>query len=556
MNRFEDFDNLYNVNNSGDGNTDELKFSNMSTRDYMNMMAQGAYTNQSQSYNQAKNSEYVFGSEHNSYQQTDGNYSNTASYGYNSNAGESTENNDFHQNMNSSVDNFNNSYTSTYSAQDDAMDAGSSKKKNKKSKNRKGNNTSGNTGNLFKKALLLIGSGLIFGIAAGGAFHLVDEFFDDDKYEIEDDFDKDDDLDESANGVTSETFSVGSDYEIPGTAVVTDGVTDSMSLDVSDIAENVMPSVVSITIKSVTEYNAGFFGQTYEYESEGSGSGIIIGENDEELLIVTNNHVVADADTVSVAFIDEQVYEAKVKGTDSDSDLAIIVVDLEDLSDETMSKIKIATIGNSDELKVGEQVVAIGNALGYGQSVTTGIVSAKNRTNETNSTPLIQTDAAINPGNSGGALLNMKGEVVGINSSKMASYDVEGMGYAIPITEVGSIIDSLMSRETREKVAEEERGYLGIACQTINEDASMMYGLPVGALVTEVSEDSGAKKAGIKKNYIITKFDGQSVNSAEGLVGMLEYYKAGETVQVVVMYPDDDEYKEKTVAVTLGKRSE
>ncbi|MBR3833221.1 MAG: trypsin-like peptidase domain-containing protein [Lachnospiraceae bacterium] len=327
-----------------------------------------------------------------------------------------------------------------------------------------------------------------------------------------------------------------------------------MSLDVSDIASNVMPSVVSITIKSVTEYNAGFFGQTYEYESEGSGSGIIIGENDEELLIVTNNHVVADADTVSVAFIDEQVYEAKVKGTDSDSDLAIIVVDLEDISAETLAQIKIATIGSSDELKVGEQVVAIGNALGYGQSVTTGIVSAKNRTNETNSTPLIQTDAAINPGNSGGALLNMKGEVVGINSSKLASYDVEGMGYAIPITEVESIINNLMSRETREKVAEEERGYLGIGCQTISEDVSYMYGLPVGALVSEVMDGSAAKKAGIKKNYIITKFDGQTISSADGLVNTLEYYRAGETVDVVVMYPDDDEYKEKTVSVTLGKK--
>lgn len=538
MNRFEDFNNLYNENKSGDDNTDELKFSNMSTREYMNMMAQGAYENQGccenqdQEYAHSVNNDYVFDIGQNS-------------YGPN----QSYFNGNHH--VNDSVEGFNNSYMSGYTSQD----AGDEKPKKDKNIKRKKDKTSGGAGNIFKKSLLLIGSGLIFGLAAGGAFHLVEEYFDDDKYDLEDEYDREDyDKDDVVGGNSTETFSVGSDYEIPGTAVVDDGVQDSMSLDVSDIASNVMPSVVSITIKSVTEYNAGFFGQTYEYESEGSGSGIIIGENDEELLIVTNNHVVADADTVSVAFIDEQVYEAKVKGTDSDSDLAIIVVDLEDISAETLAQIKIATIGSSDELKVGEQVVAIGNALGYGQSVTTGIVSAKNRTNETNSTPLIQTDAAINPGNSGGALLNMKGEVVGINSSKLASYDVEGMGYAIPITEVESIINNLMSRETREKVAEEERGYLGIGCQTISEDASYMYGLPVGALVSEVMDGSAAKKAGIKKNYIITKFDGQTISSADGLVNTLEYYRAGETVDVVVMYPDDDEYKEKTVSVTLGKK--
>jgi len=542
MNQFDNFNNdidgatngtyFGDAHNAGDGNTDELKFSNMSTKEYMNMMANGAYNQHNSSYSEAESNSYQYG----------------PSYGTNSNQAFG-----YTQYVDSSTEDFNNSYYNSY----DNNDAGGeqpNQNKVKKQKNKK-DKTPSKKGNILKKGALLIGSGLIFGLAAGGAFQLVEKYFDDDKYDIEDRFDDDDD-DHVMDGGSTETFSVGSDYEIPGTAVVPDGVTDSMSLDVSDISENVMPSVVSITIKSVTEYSAGFFGQTYEYESEGSGSGIIIGENDQELLIVTNNHVVAGADTVSVAFIDEEVYEAKVKGTDSDSDLAIIVVDLDDISDETMSKIRIATIGNSDELKVGEQVVAIGNALGYGQSVTTGIVSAKNRTNETNSTPLIQTDAAINPGNSGGALLNMKGEVIGINSSKMASYDVEGMGYAIPITEVESIIDNLMNRETREKVSEEERGYLGIGCQTISEDASLMYGLPVGVLVSEVEKDSAAYDAGIKKNYIITKFDGQSVSSADGLVSMLEYYKAGETVEVVVMYPDDDEYKEKTVSVTLGNRSE
>ena len=547
MNQFDNFNNdidgaangtyFGDAHNAGDGNTDELKFSNMSTREYMNMMANGAYNQHNSSYSEEENNSYQY----------------DPSYGTNSNQAFG-----YTQYVDSSTEDFNNSYYNSY----DNNDAGGeqpnqNKVKKQKNKKNKKDKTPSKKGNILKKGALLIGSGLIFGLAAGGAFQLVEKYFDDDKYDIEDRFDDDYDDDDDVKDVGStETFSVGSDYEIPGTAVVPDGVTDSMSLDVSDISENVMPSVVSITIKAVTEYSAGFFGQTYEYESEGSGSGIIIGENDQELLIVTNNLVVAGADTVTVAFIDEEVYEAKVKGTDSDSDLAIIVVDLDDISDETMSKIRIATIGNSDELKVGEQVVAIGNALGYGQSVTTGIVSAKNRTNETNSTPLIQTDAAINPGNSGGALLNMKGEVIGINSSKMASYDVEGMGYAIPITEVESIIDNLMNRETREKVSEEERGYLGIGCQTISEDASVMYGLPVGVLVSEVEKDSAAYDAGIKKNYIIIKFDGQSVSSADGLVSMLEYYKAGETVQVVVMYPDDDEYKEKTVSVTLGNRSE
>lgn len=512
MNEFQD--NFQNNNQQTEENTDELKFSNMSTREYMNMMAQGTY-NQDYSNQSYTDESDLYSQSYRSYVEE--------------------------QSINSYTESYNNSYVNTQEGDD-----GRKKSKAKKS---------GKAGKVLKKGALLICSGLIFGIAAGGAFHLVDEYFDDDRYEIEDNDDRYEDDDYHKSEV-SEAFNIGSEYEIPGTAVVADGVTDSLSLDVSDIAENVMPSVVSITIKSVTEYNAGFFGQTYEYESEGSGSGIIIGENDEELLIVTNNHVVADADTVTVAFIDEQVYEAKVKGTDSDSDLAIIVVDLEDISAETMSQIRIATIGSSDELKVGEQVVAIGNALGYGQSVTTGIVSAKNRTNETNATPLIQTDAAINPGNSGGALLNMKGEVVGINSSKLASYDVEGMGYAIPISEVESIIDNLMNRETREKVSEAERGYLGIGCQTVSAEASMLYGLPEGALVSEVMDDSAAMKAGIKKNYIITRFDGQTVSSADGLVGMLEYYKVGETVDVVVMYPDDDEYKEKTVSVTLGKKSE
>ncbi|MBQ8413146.1 MAG: trypsin-like peptidase domain-containing protein, partial [Lachnospiraceae bacterium] len=258
---------------------------------------------------------------------------------------------------------------------------------------------------------------------------------------------------------------------------------------------------------------------------------------------------------VTVSFIDESVYEAKVKGTDSDSDLAIIVVDLEDLSQATRDSIKIAKLGNSDELKVGEQVVAIGNALGYGQSVTTGIVSALNRTNSTNVTPLIQTDAAINPGNSGGALLNMKGEVIGINSSKYMSTEVEGMGYAIPISEVEDILDELMNRETREKVDENEVGYLGVGCATVDEQASYVYGIPMGALVSEVMEGSPAHKSGIKKNNIIVEFDGVEISSAEQLVDLLEYYRAGEKVVVTVAYLADEDYVEKEIEVVLGRRA-
>ena len=315
-----------------------------------------------------------------------------------------------------------------------------------------------------------------------------------------------------------------------------------------------MPSIVAINVKGVEQINQGMFG-TYEYETEGAGSGIIIGENDTELLIVTNNHVVASAENVSVVFSDGESYDAKVKSVDSSYDLAIVVVPLETISDDTKDAIRVANIGSSDDLKVGEQVVAIGNALGYGQSVTTGIVSAKERTTDTNDLPLIQTDAAINPGNSGGALLNMNGEVVGINSSKYASTEVEGMGYAIPMSEVKEIIDGMVSRKTREKVEERYQASLGIRCGTVTADASELYGIPTGVLISEVLDGSAAEKAGLKKNYVITRFDGQSVSTAEGLVDMLEYYRAGEKVEVTVKYLKDNEYVEDTIIVKLGRKN-
>lgn len=345
------------------------------------------------------------------------------------------------------------------------------------------------------------------------------------------------------------------------------------SIDVSDIAAEAMPSVVSITTKSIQEVQNyyGMFGMyggyapSQEEEVEGSGSGIIIGKNDDELLIATNYHVVEGADTLSVSFIDNNSYEGTVKGYEENKDLAVVSIPLEEISDDTMDQISIATIGSSDDLVVGEQVIAIGNALGYGQSVTTGIVSAKNRKMDStsgsfssdeddnrNGVNLLQTDAAINPGNSGGALLNMKGEVVGINSAKLASTEVEGMGYAIAVSDVSDILENLMNEEPREKLDEGENGVLGISGRTVSEEGQV-YGIPQGVFVGEVTEGGPAEEAGIKVNSIITEFAGKSVVSIDQLVNYLQYYEPGEEVEVVLQVPDGESYTEKTVTVTLGK---
>ena len=327
---------------------------------------------------------------------------------------------------------------------------------------------------------------------------------------------------------------------------------------VSAIAEQTMPSVVAITNKSVQEMRT-MFGQTQTYESESSGSGIIIGQSDEELLIVTNNHVVSSAQELSVGFIDESVCSANIKGTDAEHDLAVISVKMSDITDETKEQIKVISVGSSSELKVGEQVVAIGNALGYGQSVTTGIVSALNRevTIDDYTNSLIQTDAAINPGNSGGALLNMSGQLVGINSAKYSDTAVEGMGYAIPVDDVMEIIESLMSRTTRyEKAEEGEQGYLGISGQDVTSEVSEAYGMPKGVYITSVEEGSAAEKAGLKKGCIITKFDGSTITSISELKEQLSYYKAGEEVEVVYTFANGGEYTEQTTTVVLGQKTE
>ena len=344
------------------------------------------------------------------------------------------------------------------------------------------------------------------------------------------------------------------------------------------VAQASMPSVVAITTVSVQEIPSFFGYGSRQYKSAASGSGIIVGDNDDELLIATNNHVVEGATTLSVCFIGDDVanaetetvnagdsgdlnledaVSAKIKGTDADNDLAVVAVRKSDIPEDTLNQIKIAQIGSSDDLVVGQQVVAIGNALGYGQSVTSGWVSALNRTisteDGTNSTGLIQTDAAINPGNSGGALLNMKGELIGINSAKYADSSVEGMGYAIPISKAKPILEDLMNRETREKVDTSEKGYLGVVLSNLT-TAIQMYNIPSGAFVRGVDQDSPAENGGICKGDIIVKFDGQKVSDGDDLLDKLQYYKSGETIEAVVARADNGEYKESTVEVTLGTR--
>ena len=347
---------------------------------------------------------------------------------------------------------------------------------------------------------------------------------------------------------------------------------------VADIVEECMPSIVSISSKSVTEVMT-FFG-VYEKENMGSGSGIVIGKNDTELLVVTNYHVVADSTELSVMLAhvemptnaqgtqkidDDDILKAKVKGYDSDKDLAVISINLEDLTEEQLSKIKVATIGDSSKVRAGERVVAIGNSLGYGQSVTEGIISATKRavTLESQTTygstvtnTFIQTDAAINPGNSGGALLNMNGEVIGINSVKIAASGVEGMGYAIPISDVEEIIGELMVRETRDVVDEEKQGFLGVTIADVSAEVASLYGMPEGVFVESVSEGSAAQKAGIKKGYIITKFDGYTVKTGAQLQERLTFYKAGEKKIITVQVPGEDGYVEKELEIKLDSRKE
>lgn len=425
--------------------------------------------------------------------------------------------------------------------------------------------SSGNRSSMGKKAAALAAGAVAFGVIAGAVF-----------------------LGVSYAGrslLPQETTKIESTQVAADSSdVQSTGAGSSSEYTVSQVAKNAMPSIVSITGISIQEIPNYFGFGTQQYQGESSGSGIIVGQNDTELLIATNAHVVADTDSITVCFTNQDgtaatsssdsveqtsadgssslqdgtYVEAQIKGSDTDNDLAVVSVKIADIPEDILSQIKVATIGDSDALSMGDQVVAIGNALGYGQSVTSGYVSGLNKqvSSENANGTFIQTDAAINPGNSGGALLNMKGELVGINSAKIASSEVEGMGFAIPISQAEPILDQMMSQETREKVDESQASYLGVTCMDSTTTVNEMYNIPVGVFIYDVEENGPADQAGIKKGDVITKIDGTSVQTKEDLTGRLEYYKAGETVDIVLYRTDNGEYKEQTVSVTLGAKKD
>ena len=403
-------------------------------------------------------------------------------------------------------------------------------------------------GSTFKRIVGISAAALLFGTIAGGTMFGVNNLATS-LMETE----------EESTELSKKVPEVSSvELKEAGTAVTTANNSSSALADVSPIAESAMPSVVAIKgTTSVETYS--WFGEGQTYDTPSSGSGIIIGKNDTELLVVTNNHVVEDTKDLSVVFIDNEEVKASVKGRDSENDIAIIAVKLEDIKSETLEKIAVARMGDSDELKVGQGVVAIGNALGYGQSVTVGYVSAIDRevtTKDSSIKNLLQTDAAINPGNSGGALLNMSGEVIGINTAKYASTEVEGMGYAIPISKVKDIISELSSKETRsDKVDENSQGYLGIQGKNIGEDVAEAYDMPRGIYVYKIVENSLAADSDLREKDIITKVDSQSVKNMEELKDILSYYKSGEKVKLTVQRLKDSEYEEKEIEITLSDRS-
>ena len=364
-------------------------------------------------------------------------------------------------------------------------------------------------------------------------------------------------------GTTQKSTSTTSTSAVTSNASLTK-TSSVVTSDVSSVVENVMPSIVSITNMSVQEVQ-NFFGGTSKQESESAGTGIIISQNDSELLVVTNNHVVAGSNTLTVTFADGNSVEANIKGTDSEYDVAVVAVPLDSISEDTKKAISVATLGDSTELKVGEPAFAIGNALGYGQSVTTGVISALNRsvseTNETtgetteSSVKLIQTDAAINPGNSGGALVNASGEVVGINSSKLVGDSVEGVGYAIPISDVSDLIENLMNQETKTKVAEADQGAIGIKGMSVSTEYSQQLNMPEGVYVSEVTKGGGAEKAGMTRGCIITGINGTTVSSKDDLQEQLQYYAKGDEVELTIQVPQSNgEYQEQSVNVTLGAK--
>ncbi len=418
----------------------------------------------------------------------------------------------------------------------------------KKKKEKKG-------GSFIKKAFAIIALGIFFGISAGVAFFAVNVVTGLTEKPVETAVDNNEIIDKIESEVTKNSLNTN-DSKIDVTNP--EMITTTVVTDVTQVVEEVMPSVVSIT--NMYTATQSFFGQNFSSEEEASGSGIIINENDSELLIVTNNHVVEGADSLKVQFIDGEVADAQIKGKDSNMDLAVIAVNLEDLKTSTKDSISIAKMGDSSSLKVGEPAIAIGNALGYGQSVTTGVISALDRqlamsADGSTTGKLIQTDAAINPGNSGGALLNVRGEVIGINSNKMGGSVVEGMGYAIPISSAEPIIEELMTKQIKNKVDIAKKGFLGISGINVTDDVAKMYGMPKGVYIAQIYKGTAAENAGMQKGDIITGFDGSTVGSMEDLQGYLEYYEAGEEVAVTIQRVDDGGYQERQVTVVLGSES-
>lgn len=429
------------------------------------------------------------------------------------------------------------------------------KHKDKKKKEKKPNS-------FLKKAAVCLSLGLLFGIFAGTGMFAVQavtgavignktvEVTESDRVILEDE-----DEGNTAGTQTDDTAKAGGKTVQSGIRE-TDNISTIVA-DVSQVVKEVMPAIVSIN-NHYTE-KMSYFGQTMTSEADASGSGIIVGQNDTELLIVSNYHVIADSDELTVQFVEGSEARASIKGTDPDMDLAVIAVPIGDVNSSTLQEIAVATLGNSDTLTVGEPAIAIGNSLGYGQSVTTGVISALNRSiqlSDGTDGTFIQTDAAINPGNSGGALLNMKGEVVGINSNKIGGSAVEGMGYAIPISAASPIIAELMLKETKNKVAEEERGYLGISGISVTQEVSAAYGMPEGVYISQVYENTAAAAAGLRKGDIIVEFDGDKISSMDTLQKALEFYAKGDVVNVTVMSPGVSGYESRTVELTLGNKAQ
>ena len=455
---------------------------------------------------------------------------------------------------------YGNTYPNDYSQMNQSMDKKEKKKKKKEH------------GPFFKKALVSVSLGILFGIFAGVGLYAVqsvtDLFGKDDKAQVSDAAptsgqealieDAEDAIEDAESVLENKTTDLSDQDGASKTAsgIQNTGSVTTVVSDVSAVVDEVMPAMVSIN-NHYTE-KMSFFGQSYAQEAEASGSGIIVGENDTELLIATNYHVIADAEKLTVKFVEGSEVEASVKGTDADMDLAVIAVSLDHIDKSTKDQIAVATLGDSDSLELGEPAIAIGNSLGYGQSVTTGVISALDRSIELSDGSdgtFIQTDAAINPGNSGGALLNMKGEVIGINSNKIGGSAIEGMGYAIPISSASPIIADLMLKETKNKVAEEERGYLGISGIDVTDDVSDMYGIPEGVFVYQVYDNTAAAEAGLQKGDIITEFDGELIDSMDDLQEELQFHAKGESVELTVMSASNNGYVSRKVTLVLGNKA-